>query len=53
MNTKEVLRVVRDAVSSHTGCEKELYEGLNPFLIRADVGVQGPAACGRSHGTKC
>ena len=36
MNTKEVLRVVRDAVSSHTGCEKELYEGLNPFLIRAE-----------------
>lgn len=29
MNTKEVLRVVRDAVSSHTGCEKELYEELD------------------------
>ena len=29
MNTKEVLRVVRDAVSNYTGCEKELYEALD------------------------
>lgn len=29
MNTKDVLKAVRDAVSSHTGCEKELYEELD------------------------